>query len=167
MLVPRPNRIVVKHHLGRIVAVIEILSPGNKDSRAALRDFAEKAIDFLDQGIHLLLVDLFPPTIRDPFKASTRLFGTNFWKKILPSPKAKTVSWSLMKPVPKRWPMWNPSRWVTFCRTWRYSWPATFMFSSPWNRPIARPGKPVPKNCEPRSKPASFQKPMKIKGKRH
>jgi hypothetical protein len=28
----RANRIVVKHHLGRIVAVIEILSPGNKDS---------------------------------------------------------------------------------------------------------------------------------------
>src|SRR5437879_5357751 len=35
----RANRIVVRHHLGRIVAVIEIVSPGNKDSRAALRDF--------------------------------------------------------------------------------------------------------------------------------
>lgn len=33
----RANRIVVKHHLGRTVAVIEIVSPGNKDSRAALR----------------------------------------------------------------------------------------------------------------------------------
>ncbi len=31
----RANRIVVRHHLGRIIAVIEILSPGNKDSRAA------------------------------------------------------------------------------------------------------------------------------------
>jgi hypothetical protein len=41
--------------------VIEILSPGNKDSRAALRDFALKTIDFMRQGIHLLLVDLFPP----------------------------------------------------------------------------------------------------------
>jgi hypothetical protein len=38
----RANRIVVKHHLGRIVAVIEIVSPGNKDSRAALRDFVDK-----------------------------------------------------------------------------------------------------------------------------
>src|SRR5262245_19375624 len=27
----RANRIVIKHHLGRIVAVIEIVSPGNKD----------------------------------------------------------------------------------------------------------------------------------------
>ncbi|HUY34537.1 MAG TPA: DUF4058 family protein [Pirellulales bacterium] len=62
----RANRVVVKHHLGRIVAVIEIVSPGNKDSRAALRDFVDKTIDFLRQGIHLLIVDLFPPTPRDP-----------------------------------------------------------------------------------------------------
>ena len=43
----RANRIVVKHRLGRIVSVIEIVSPGNKDSRAALRDFVDKVIDFL------------------------------------------------------------------------------------------------------------------------
>src|SRR5207302_3484741 len=63
----RANRVVVRHHLGRIIAVIEIVSPGNKDSRAALRDFVDKAIDFLRQGIHVLLIDLFPPTPRDPF----------------------------------------------------------------------------------------------------
>ena len=63
----RANRIVVRHHLGRIIAVIEVLSPGNKDSRAALRDFVEKTIDFLRKGIHLLIIDLFPPTPRDPF----------------------------------------------------------------------------------------------------
>jgi hypothetical protein len=63
----RSNRIVVKHHLGQIVAVIELLSPGNKDSRSALRDFLDKTIDFMRSGVHLLLVDLFPPTPRDPF----------------------------------------------------------------------------------------------------
>ena len=63
----RANRIVVKHHLGRIIAVIEIVSPGNKDSRAALRDFAEKTVDCLRKGIHVLIVDLFPPTQRDPY----------------------------------------------------------------------------------------------------
>ena len=62
----RANRIVVRHHLGRIVSVIEIVSPGNKDSRAALRDFVEKTIDLLRAGIHVLIVDLFPPTPRDP-----------------------------------------------------------------------------------------------------
>src|SRR5579884_1243139 len=63
----RANRIVVRHHLGRIVAVIEVLSPDNKESRAAVRDFVDKAIEFLRNGIHLLIVDLFPPTPRDPF----------------------------------------------------------------------------------------------------
>jgi hypothetical protein len=63
----RANRIVVRHHLGRIIAVIEIISPGNKDSRAALRDFVEKTVDLLRAGIHVLIVDLFPPTPRDPF----------------------------------------------------------------------------------------------------
>jgi Protein of unknown function (DUF4058) len=63
----RANRIVVKHHLGRIIAVIEIVSPGNKDSRAALRDFALKTVDCLRKGIHVLIVDLFPPTPRDPY----------------------------------------------------------------------------------------------------
>jgi hypothetical protein len=62
----RANRIVVRHHLGRIVAVIEIVSPGNKDSRSALRDFVEKAIDILRRGIHLLIIDVFPPSDRDP-----------------------------------------------------------------------------------------------------
>jgi hypothetical protein len=63
----RANRIVVRHHLGRIVAVIEIVSPGNKNSRSALRDFVEKTIDLLRAGIHVLVIDLFPPTPRDPY----------------------------------------------------------------------------------------------------
>ena len=62
----RANRIVLKHHLGRIVAVIEVVSPGNKDCRASLREFVEKTVDFMRAGIHVLVVDLFPPTARDP-----------------------------------------------------------------------------------------------------
>lgn len=62
----RANRIVVRHHLGRMIAVVELVSPGNKDSRFALRQLVEKTVDFLRAGVHVLLVDLFPPTIRDP-----------------------------------------------------------------------------------------------------
>ena len=58
---------MLKHHLGRTLAVIEIVSPDNKDSKATFADFVDKAIDFLRQGIHLLIVDLFPPSPRDPF----------------------------------------------------------------------------------------------------
>jgi hypothetical protein len=63
----RANRIVVRHHLGRIVAAIELVSPGNKMSQTALRDFVDKCIGLLRQGIHLLVVDLFPPSPCDPF----------------------------------------------------------------------------------------------------
>jgi hypothetical protein len=68
----KANRITVRHHLGRVVAVIEIVSPGNKSSRSAVRDFVQKAVEFLSAGVHLLVADLFPPTPRDPqglFKA--------------------------------------------------------------------------------------------------
>lgn len=62
----RANRIVIKHHLGRTIAVIEIISPRNEDSRVALRDFLEKTTEFLRAGIHVLVIDLLPPTSRDP-----------------------------------------------------------------------------------------------------
>ena len=51
---------------GEVVCIIEIVSPGNKGSRAALRRFVEKTREFLEAGVNLLVVDLFPPTSRDP-----------------------------------------------------------------------------------------------------
>jgi hypothetical protein len=62
----RASRIAIHHPLGEVVSVVEIVSPGNKGSRHALRSFVDKAVSFLDQGIHLLVVDLLPPTSRDP-----------------------------------------------------------------------------------------------------
>jgi hypothetical protein len=49
-----------------VVAIIEIVSPGNKESNHAIRSFARKAVEFLMAGVHLLIVDLFPPSKRDP-----------------------------------------------------------------------------------------------------
>jgi hypothetical protein len=62
----RANRLTVRHPVGNVVAVIEIVSPGNKSSRDAVRGFARKAVALLHAGIHLLIVDLFPPGRRDP-----------------------------------------------------------------------------------------------------
>lgn len=62
----KANRISIRHYLGAVVAVIEIVSPGNKSSRAAVRAFVEMALGFLYAGVHLLVIDLFPPTRRDP-----------------------------------------------------------------------------------------------------
>ena len=62
----KANRIAVHHELGDVVAVIEIVSPGNKDSSHAIRAFREKAAELIRQGVNLLVVDLFPPGPRDP-----------------------------------------------------------------------------------------------------
>lgn len=62
----RANRITIRHSMGRIVCVIEIVSPGNKQSQKKLQKFVEKSVAFLDNGVNLLVVDLFPPTPRDP-----------------------------------------------------------------------------------------------------
>ncbi len=62
----RADRVVIRHGRGKVVAIIEIVSPGNKESRHAIRSFVEKAADILNQGVNLLVVDLFPPTPGDP-----------------------------------------------------------------------------------------------------
>lgn len=62
----RANRIAIRHPLGHVVSVIELVSPGNKASRRTLQALVNKTISFLRQGVHVLVVDLFPPSVRDP-----------------------------------------------------------------------------------------------------
>jgi hypothetical protein len=62
----KADHIAVRHRHGRVVAVIEIVSPGNKASKNELRAFAAKAAGLLCQDVHLLVIDLFPPGPRDP-----------------------------------------------------------------------------------------------------
>lgn len=58
--------LVIRHRSNhRIVALIEILSPGNKASRHAFRSLLDKAVSAQAHGIHLLLIDLHPPGPRD------------------------------------------------------------------------------------------------------
>ncbi len=63
----KANKIVIRHRSGHgIVAMVEIVSPGNKSSGRALTAFVQKTEEALAAGIHLLVVDLFPPGPRDP-----------------------------------------------------------------------------------------------------
>jgi hypothetical protein len=62
----KADRITVRHRHGRVVAMVEIVSPGNKASKNELRAFVEKTSKLIGQGIHLLVIDLFPPSKRDP-----------------------------------------------------------------------------------------------------
>jgi len=62
----KANRIAIHHELGRVVAMIEVVSAGNKDTKHAIASFIAKAVDFIRNGIHFLAIDLFPPGPRDP-----------------------------------------------------------------------------------------------------
>jgi hypothetical protein len=63
----RQRSVVIRHASDdRIVAVIEILSAGNKSSNHEFQTFLTKVWDALARGLHLLLVDLHPRTSRDP-----------------------------------------------------------------------------------------------------
>lgn len=68
--------LVIRHVSGdRIVALVEILSPGNKAARAPFRAFVDKAVEALYRGYHLLVIDLFPPTPRDPQGIHAAIWG--------------------------------------------------------------------------------------------
>lgn len=97
--------IVVRHSSGdRIVALLEIVSPGNKSSRHALRSFVEKAVEALYRGYHLLIVDLFPPTPRDP----QGIHGA-IWREIsddpfdLPAGEPLTLAAYSAGPIKRAW----------------------------------------------------------------
>ena len=63
----KKNLVAVRHVSNdELVAVIEVLSPGNKMGRKPFQDLLTKIAALLEYRIHLLVVDLFPPTRRDP-----------------------------------------------------------------------------------------------------
>jgi hypothetical protein len=63
----RQRTVVIRHASDdRIVALIEIMSAGNKASHAEFQAFTSKAVGALARGYHLLAVDLHPRTNRDP-----------------------------------------------------------------------------------------------------
>jgi hypothetical protein len=49
-----------------VVAIVEIVSPGNKSNLENLLRFVNKTVAFIRHGIHVLVVDLFPPSKHDP-----------------------------------------------------------------------------------------------------
>jgi Protein of unknown function (DUF4058) len=62
----RADRLAIYDVDSYLVAIIEIVSPGNKDRPKSLDDFVKKVVQFLDSNVHVLVVDPFPPTRRDP-----------------------------------------------------------------------------------------------------
>jgi hypothetical protein len=62
----RGRHLVVRHiSAHQVVALIEIVSPANKDRKAHVRELAEKVVRSLEAGIHILVLDLLPPGPHD------------------------------------------------------------------------------------------------------
>lgn len=88
----RKSLIAVRHVTGdRVVAMIEIVSPGNKNTARAFRSFVQKASELLEQRVHLLLLDPFPPGRHDQNGIHAAIWddiaGDQF---VLPSHTART-----------------------------------------------------------------------------
>jgi hypothetical protein len=63
----KKSSVVIRHVSGdEIVAIVEIVSPGNKSSRRQFRAFLDKVYQLLEARVHLLIIDPFPPGPRDP-----------------------------------------------------------------------------------------------------
>jgi hypothetical protein len=63
----RPRSLAVRHVSGhRLVALVEIVSPSNKDRRDSVAAFIDKVASALRAGVNVLVADLFPPGPHDP-----------------------------------------------------------------------------------------------------
>jgi hypothetical protein len=63
----RRRTLAIRHVSGhRLIAVIEIVSPANKDRLESVEVFVTKTTEALDLRVHVLLVDLLPPGRHDP-----------------------------------------------------------------------------------------------------
>ena len=68
----RRRTLAIRHSRGhRLVALIEIVSPANKDRPRSVRGFVDKVASALSNECHVLVVDLFPPGLHD----ANRLHG--------------------------------------------------------------------------------------------
>ena len=148
----KANRISVRHRLGKVIAVIEIISPGNKSSLHALRSLVEKAAELLRQGINLLVVDLFPPSPRDPQGIHKAI-----WDEICDEPFAlppdKPLTVAAYRPRSRRRLTSSPWRSAIPCRICLFFLPRACMCPPRWNRPTRRHGQNAPRSCGRRSSP--------------
>jgi hypothetical protein len=63
----RRRSLAIRHVSGhRLIALLEIVSPANKDREVHVRAFVDKAESALLAGVHLLVIDLFRPGPHDP-----------------------------------------------------------------------------------------------------
>jgi hypothetical protein len=88
----RQRRLIVRHVTGhRVVAMLEIVLPGNKDRRRNAYDFAGKVANAVEGGIHVTFVDLFPATPSTP-NGLHNLVWREFDREPVPAPSDRPLT---------------------------------------------------------------------------
>ena len=63
----RARRLVIRHTSDHeALAMVEVVSPGNKRRRVATTQFVDEALSAIEQGLRLQVLDPFPPGRSDP-----------------------------------------------------------------------------------------------------
>jgi hypothetical protein len=63
----RQKRLTIRHSSNnRVVAILELVSRGNKESKSGIQQFTRKICHALEEGIHAVIIDPFPPSRLDP-----------------------------------------------------------------------------------------------------
>jgi Protein of unknown function (DUF4058) len=89
---PRPRHVAIRHVTGhRVVALFEIVSPGNKDRRRHVDAFIDKAEMAIVGGVHVAVVDLFPSTAIAPFGLPSAIWR-RFERKSIQPPTERPVT---------------------------------------------------------------------------
>ena len=70
----------------RVVAVVEIVSRGNKSARDPLDAFIKKTTTLLERGVHLLVIDLYPPGPRDAAGIHNEIWQAIAGEEYVPPP---------------------------------------------------------------------------------
>ena len=64
--VARANRIAVRNSKRKLVAVVELVSPGNKRGKNAMQQLIDKTVSFINDHVNVLIIDPFPPGKSNP-----------------------------------------------------------------------------------------------------
>ena len=87
----RQRRLVIRHISGhRVIAILEIVSTGNKDRRRSAMEFAGKLANAIEGGIHVTVIDLFPPTPAAPNGLHNRIWR-EFDREPVPVPAGQPL----------------------------------------------------------------------------
>jgi hypothetical protein len=98
----KQRELVIRHTSNHaVIAIVEIVAPGNKASDYPFRQFVDKTLAALARGIHVLVLDLFPPTPRDPQGVHSALWGELNGETYLPPVNAPLTLAAYAARVPK------------------------------------------------------------------